>query len=502
MPDMTPNQQEALSLLDCIDGLEKYISGVSHPCSELRDRLQSILAKGNEFPLEDEWELDEISMCLRSLWLLRAHQTSGNFLKSPPHEQAKFLPSGKRLQYDYERSFRPKPLENRARRFSSVPKDWQSEHLLFSSGMGALSIVSQICCGRLNGPRPSRPVTLDMFGGYFETWRLLDFIHDASLEIRHIESNEDICERIEGAKTDAMLIEPVAYDWDMTVFDHPAFIDAWMKAGEDRPRVLIFDTSLTGHRFNIEKVLTDLTDKPPWLIVGVRSGLKLDQQGLELSNVGIVDLYAPKNSSPASLHDLAKKLGAARSVMGTGLTLDQLSVLEAPWFLNRQQFEGYGDSVFENNQTLAQSVNLVGGIFSKISHPSLEKHCQLDWAVAPFVVFHLAEDSPGNHGFLIAVLVHEVTRRKLVFALGSSFGFRGHRFEVIQPMIHLTPNPEQSGLLKVAMGFRKGASLDGVIQLINEIAAIKNFTALRSTYPKIKAFVKDSAGVYAERPPR
>ena len=368
--------------------------------------------------------------------------------------------------------------------------------------MAAISTIIQICCGRLDGPRPKQAIALDMFGGYFEAWRLLDFIHDTSLDIRHLRSNGEIIERVKTGATDAMIIEPVAYDWEMTVFDHQAFVDSWMEYEGKRPRVLIFDTSLTGHKYRIDKLLTDLSDAPPWLIINIRSGLKLDQEGLELANVGIVDLYSLKEKSPSNLQELKKKLITARAVMGAGLGLNDSSALEAPWFLNRQRFKNYGEIIFRNNKLLARTINNTGGMFSRISHPALEKLHHLDWAIAPFVVFHLAEDSSGNHGFLVAVLVHEVKHRGLEFTLGSSFGFRGHRFEVIRSMAHLPPNSGQTGLLKVAMGLREGPSLEGVIDLLNEIAAYENFAALRAAYPHIKAYLKDSSGVYAERPPR
>jgi len=35
----------------------------------------------------------------------------------------------------------------------------------------------------------------------------------------------------------------------------------------------------------------------------------------------------------------------------------------------------------------------------------------------------MAEDSGESHGFLLAVITHEVRQRKLVFQKGASFGF-------------------------------------------------------------------------------
>jgi len=41
--------------------------------------------------------------------------------------------------------------------------------------------------------------------------------------------------------------------------------------------------------------------------------------------------------------------------------------------------------------------------------------------------------------------------------------------------------------LRVALGTRRGPSLDGVIELFQELAAYPDFGALRKAYPKIEA---------------
>ncbi len=502
MSTLHPNQQEAQKLMGRVNDIVPVSGGSSLALDKLKDQLQEILDGKCGNLLEEEENLEAISIELRSIWLAKSHQVSGGYLKSPPHDQVKMLPSGQKIQFDYERSARPRSLERRCQKFVNVPDDWRSAHMVFSSGMGALATIIQLCCARLDGPSPARPVSLGMFGGYFETWRLLDFLQDATFDVRHLLSNEEITSGIQSGECDALLIEPVAYDWQMTVFDRDAFLKTWAETSGKHPRVLIIDTSITGHRFSVEGFLAEFTVAPPQLVIGIRSGLKLDQEGLELSNVGIADFFIPRTGMVTDLLDLVTRLGAARSVMGAGLSFYQMAILEAPWFLNRRQFEEFGNSIFQNNENLARSINLTGGVFSKISHPVLEKDADLSWAVSPFTVFHLAEDSVGNHGFLVAVLMYEAKRRRLQFTAGSSFGFRGHRFEVIKPAVQLRPNPEQTGLLKVAMGARQGASFEGVLELIGEVAAFADFAALREAYGDVKAYVKDKSGVFVARPPR
>lgn len=342
-----------------------------------------------------------------------------------------------------------------------------------------------------------------MFGGYFETWRLLDTVHDATLKVEYTTSADQLAERVSKGRSDALVIEPVAYDWDMAVFDRDGLAGAWRGAGDASPRLVIVDTSLTAHRFTLDDLLPVFGEYPPLMVAFVRSGLKLDQQGLELSNVGIVHIYVPeKEDRPVHLERLRQRLTVNRAITGGALTINQAAALEVPWFLDSRSLTAHADRIFENNRALARQVKLDGGIFSCVNHPALTPGEDRKWAEAPFVVFHLEESTASRLGMLVAILVHEARARGLCLDLASSFGFRGHRLEVIQPLMQIREVGAAKGLLKVAMGSRNGPSREGVISLINEIAAYRDWDSLIAAYRDVRAYAKSSFGVYQERPPR
>ncbi len=64
--------------------------------------------------------------------------------------------------------------------------------------------------------------------------------------------------------------------------------------------------------------------------------------------------------------------------------------------------------------------------------------------------------------------------------MGSSFGFRTHRFEVIIPNLK-----QGKGLFKVAMGVREGPTKEYVINLLMRISKYKNLEELKLAYPKV-----------------
>jgi hypothetical protein len=233
---------------------------------------------------------------------------------------------------------------------------------------------------------------------------------------------------------------------------------------------VIVDTTLAGPCFDLDSILPQEMGclEPPPLLARLSSGLKLDQGGLELANVGIVSLYRHESQSFAT--DPAEKLKKARVLTGAGLGFDAIGALEAPWFLDRDFARDYARAVFDNNALLAQRLAEIDGLFAQVSHPSLGA----EGADAPFVLLQLHEDTPENYRRLEEIIAREAKARDIRFDKGGSFGFRGHRYEAILPEAgEITP------FLRVALGARKGWSRDGIVALLCEIAAAKSIAALR-----------------------
>jgi hypothetical protein len=249
---------------------------------------------------------------------------------------------------------------------------------------------------------------------------------------------------------------------------------------------LVFDTTLCGPFFPLQSLLRALDGSAaPRLVVRMNSALKLDQAGLEFANVGVLSLYTPESapereSAPVIGHYLRKM----RTILGSGLSFDAICALEVPWFLDPEHLREHCRAVFVNNALFAQCLQGIEGLFACIAHPCLGALSEEPWAQAPFTVLHLREDDLESYGLLLAVLTEESRRRGLSFYAGSSFGFRGHRYEVIIPRV-----ADRRGLFKVAMGARKGPSRAGVVALLQEVAAIPDIVALRARYPDVRPVV-------------
>jgi len=83
---------------------------------------------------------------------------------------------------------------------------------------------------------------------------------------------------------------------------------------------------------------------------------------------------------------------------------------------------------------------------------------------APYSAYRLKDHNVASYDVLEQHLTREAERRDLQFELGGSFGFRGHRFEVVRPETGEEP------FLRVALGCRAGWSCDEIVALMTEVA--------------------------------
>lgn len=92
-------------------------------------------------------------------------------------------------------------------------------------------------------------------------------------------------------------------------------------------------------------------------------------------------------------------------------------------------------------------------------------------------------DSLRDHGFFLA-LRHMLGERGASVEHGSSFGFRGTRYETIIPRL-----ADAVGLLKIAVGSRGGPSLASLLDILEQLASSPSFAAMRHAMPTLKEVV-------------
>jgi hypothetical protein len=340
-----------------------------------------------------EEELDAAALALRRAWFQRAHKPSDTTLKSPCVGTTARLPGGDTVSFGYERDLDVSMLEDRGVLDHPTPDGWTSSRVLCCSGQSTLSCLLHLVTSM---DAPAAPLTLHHAGRYFETKALVD------VWPRHVFHHVPAA----AAEVDLLLGEPVFCDGRFGVSDPAALPRA--------RRALLLDTTLVGAA----------VDLSPWfdrfdgsLVAVFRSGLKLDQAGLELANVGIAQLFDHEGTTVVA----ADHLRRIRGLTGSGLTLDELAALSAPWFLDHTYREHYTAAIFAHNAALGSAIGRESAVFEERSHPSLVSA----GAEAPFCAVRLRGGDGTAHRRLLGIVDAEVRRRGLRVTQGGSFGFRG-----------------------------------------------------------------------------
>jgi hypothetical protein len=326
--------------------------------------------------------------------------------------------------------------------------------VIFRSGQAALATLLQFVAATL---ADRRTLTVAHAGAYFETTALL-----AAWPRRILRQV-----RATAVSADVVICEPV---WCNGCF-------GTLQRLPRARHVLMIDTTMVGPGHDLGPCLAAAGDDCE-IAVAFSSGLKLDQAGLELANVGIARILVRDDAARGGA-EVAGRLRQLRGLMATGVTLDELSALSAPWFLDRAYVEGYVAAIFANNHALARSIGGDSAVFGPLCHPSRS----VTGADAPFCAVQLREPSSPRYRRLAEIVERESKRRGLLLTKGGSFGFRGHRFELIEPV----PRQDESFLcvapfVRVAMGWRDGHSCHGLVELFGELAAHPSFEALDRAY--------------------
>jgi hypothetical protein len=435
------------------------------------DLLDLTQAASLETP-DGERSLDRLVGQLRRAWMATAHEHADVSYRSPAADEHRVLPSRTTISYGYERSIEHNPLEARLPAYRPVPAGWSARHLLFSSGMAALSGIMQAVPTMIG--QPARRQRFLVAAAYYETLDLVALgTHGCDAHV--VQSGDAFVAACTELAPDAAFVEPIVYDPWLRPFDVAAAARALSEMST--ASVLVIDSTLVGPSLPVTRILDEATALP--LVVQASSGLKLDQAGLELANVGIVSLYAPA-ARLAQLDAAAERLRAIRRLNGTSLTIDTVALLDIPFFLDAATFYEYSSAVFAHNARLAGAVP-AGGVFETIAHPSLDAR-GLPWAQAPFVFFHLREDAPDRYVELERLVIDEARARGLALERGGSFGFRGHRCEAV-----MLEGAARNGVFKVALGARSGPSVDGVVRLLSEIGTFPDVATARDTLEGMRA---------------
>jgi len=418
-----------------------YLRPWHRRCADLHD---AFLASD----LEAEVKLDALATSLRQVCLQMANLYAARVYRSPPDDDLPRTTEEHSLDFGYERDIQPAELERRIASDMQPIAGWIACHMLFSSGQAALQSVLMAVCHQFWQGRP--PAVLHL-GSYFET--------DELLELQEAVGMLEVRERDEGVDLppDILLYEPVQCTPDGQQDAANDVASFRSLCGQSGVKAVICDTTLCGHRFDHRALLKSIggMQRPP-VVIAFRSGLKLDQAGLELANVGIVSIFVRGGSGSDILREFSGQLQHIRTLTGSGLGFEGINALSVPWFLDPEG-RRHADAVFRNNSDLANAYNQASPLL--LSHPALQQSHH----VAPFCTIQIVDGDAAAYERLEDLIDREAREQGILLRRGGSFGFRGHRYQAIIP-------DRGDPFLRLALGSRRDASCRKIGSLFDAIA--------------------------------
>lgn len=439
------------------------------PYRALADRVRSI---DPGHGLRAERQLENGARTLRRMLLRDAGTARGAVMRSPENGTALDLGGFGSLDFTYERNLPGSGIETciAEQADREAPQGWRATSFLFSSGMAALACVLDWTTYEFARRHCRRPA-LRSLTAYFETAMVLELTRPRVARFTPARSLEELFD----APVDVAMFEPVLYDWELDAHTAGSVLEAW-SAAVAVPSVVVLDSTLCGGRWPIMELLQGFGDAVPELIIDLRSGLKLDQQGLELANLGIVTCYARDTSVTSWWAETTENLPRVRGVRGAAPTAEGVAALSNGFVFDRAFHQRFVDPLFHNNRRFARQLAASDPGLFRVAHPGLRSHTTE--MPAPFTVLQLHDGTLEDYRALLGVVRAEALRRRLPLAFGGSFGFRGHRCEVIVPSV-----ADRAGIFKLALGTRTGPGADGLLNLFQELAAHPNLTSLARHHP-------------------
>ncbi|HGQ1393534.1 TPA: hypothetical protein ACLYG8_001106, partial [Streptococcus pneumoniae] len=232
--------------------------------------------------INNENYLFEYACRIREEWRKKCFNHSYRFLCSPiitdDFLNTKTLRSSQ-IEYKYERYLSKSSIGDRA------VDGFVSFNTLTANGMSAIKLCLEI----LNSIFFKKKIDLLYSTGYYETRFLLNNLAKSGISCYEVSN----CELDKDKFYNVFMMEPNRADLTLQKTDFK-IVEYFVKYKNNSIKVVILDISYQGSNFKLVEFLEKFKFANVIIFV-VRSLIKLDQMGLELTNGGIIEVFIPNH---------------------------------------------------------------------------------------------------------------------------------------------------------------------------------------------------------------
>ena len=398
---------------------------------------------------KNEQLLTKFNESIRLQWKSKVFEHTKSVYKSPESKNKYVTLNSHDINFSYERSLTPTSLENCIFRKS---KTYDGFSLIFNSGMS--SIISTLALSaKLLDAANNKKINCFLSVGYFETLIYLKkYFNLTNINFNDDYNNENIVDN------DLYLLEPISVDLDLMEFQMDGFISKLKIHRGNKLKILIIDTSLQGNSFDINKILNELITVPNILIINVKSSLKMDQQGWELVNSGVISVYL--NPQLLKLKEyIYTFLVEYRKLSSSSLSFEEVCLLDHQCFLRDSR---YSNRILTNTADFFNYLEFKPNkTIKRIIYPHSDIS-QLDNKI-PFLYLELHDNSEYKNQLFMKLLEQLLSNHGLTIPNRNSFGFRN----ITAEYFHISNS--NSYVFKIAIGKLKGVTYFTLVEILNMI---------------------------------
>lgn len=311
---------------------------------------------------------------------------------------------------------------------------------LYNNGMAAIRSTIDIINSFI---RDTIKIMCDV--GYFETRIYIETLKNCGFLVNSTEDNN------------VFFVEPIQYLLNLPRLNINKFIDKIMTS-KAKVKFVIIDSTMdcSTRLFNILE--SKIKNNQNIIYIEVRSGIKQDQFGLELTNLGIATWYISKKNRDFR-NCLFQYIQTHKDIVGDNISYIKLILVSKCSFwksieyknlIHRLVFEFYQSVVIKSHKYIHE-----------IIYPRLETDNEI--LSMPFIFIKFTIHYRESYENLLDNIINVCKKKGLFLPYRNSFGFRYPSIEFICDF-----NTKEC-VMKISLGVYKGALYNELLNIINDL---------------------------------
>lgn len=396
----------------------------------------------------NELKLQNYSGEIRREWLQKVCLISSKYCVSPWRGMQPRDMDGNDVKYTYGTLIDDSMVAKKLMGYSV--KNYEACTYLYNNGMAAIRGTLEIINSFIKAP-----LDIQCKVGYFETRIYLETLTNRGISINKHSDNANV-----------FLFEPIQYYFNFPITDVDSVIDSINKSKAKEKFVLV-DSTMDCSTSILNYIQDRLINKYNVVFIDIRSGIKQDQLGLELTSLGVATWHVSSRNKLFS-EILFNYIQKYKDISGENISYEKLLLMSKFSFNDsvkyktelQQMVKSFLDIIYIENSKYISSVLSPESIYGNTK------------STIPFVFIKFNLKKRESYEQLLNNIVNCCQEFGCFLPYRNSFGFRYPSIEFI------CDYKTKELVMKFGLGVYKGVLFSTIVEIINALGCKKS-TKLR-----------------------